>query len=208
MPIIFYGTRGITYSAGSGQFHCPSCGPRQDYRKRRVRRFFTLYFIPLIPLDLRGEYVECRRCEGTFKPEILDWDPEKEKREFEAEFHRAVRQVMVLMMLADGAVDDQEVEMVRSLYRKITERDLEPEDVQREAEHIRSSGLGLQETIGAVGPRLNAHGKAMVVKAAYLVAAADGHFADQERTLLGEVAGALEMTPEAFSAVLAELDQG
>jgi tellurite resistance protein len=190
VPIIFYGTKGITYSAGAGQFHCPACGPRQDYRSRRVRRFFTLYFIPIIPLDLVGEYVECQKCQGTFKPEILSWDPEKERKQFEAEFHRATRQVMVLMMLADGNVEQEEVEMVSKLYHQITDRELSPEDVAREVDHLRKTG-----------------GKAMVAKAAYLVAAADGHFAEQEKALLGEVAAAMEMSPEAFAAAIAELQQ-
>jgi len=39
---ILFGTRGITYSAGDGTFFCPECNAKAKYRKRRVRRFFTL----------------------------------------------------------------------------------------------------------------------------------------------------------------------
>ena len=49
--MIIFGTRGITYRMAAGRFACPSCGPGTGFTHRRVRRFFTLYFIPVIPLD-------------------------------------------------------------------------------------------------------------------------------------------------------------
>lgn len=71
LGLIIYGTRGIRYKHREGQFFCPACHAQQAYVHRRVRRFFTLYFIPLIPLTLANEYVECQRCTGTFKLEVL-----------------------------------------------------------------------------------------------------------------------------------------
>jgi zinc-ribbon family len=71
LGLIIYGTRGIKYKHREGQFFCPACHEQQAYVHRRVRRFFTLYFIPLIPLTLAGEYIECQRCTGTFKLEVL-----------------------------------------------------------------------------------------------------------------------------------------
>ena len=69
---IIWGTRGVTTSKGSGRFVCPSCGADRDYTLKQVRRFFTLYFIPIIPLGLLGTYVECRTCGGTFKDSVLE----------------------------------------------------------------------------------------------------------------------------------------
>jgi hypothetical protein len=71
LGLIIYGTRGVRYKYKQGQFFCPACHAQQAYVHRRVRRFFTLYFIPLIPLTLAGEYIECQRCTGTFKLEVL-----------------------------------------------------------------------------------------------------------------------------------------
>jgi hypothetical protein len=71
LGLIIFGSRSVTGSKGTGSFHCPRCGPDQPYDHKRVRRFFTLYFIPLIPLGTIGEYIECGRCAGTYKPEVL-----------------------------------------------------------------------------------------------------------------------------------------
>lgn len=69
--LIFFGTRGVTYSHKKGDYICPECGPAQ-YNWKRQRRFFTLYFIPVIPLDLLNEYVECQSCKSTWDTGILD----------------------------------------------------------------------------------------------------------------------------------------
>ncbi len=70
--LIIFGRRGVTGTKGQGTFQCPACQTDQPYAHKHVRRFFTLYFIPLIPLGTVGEYVECGRCKGTFKPAVLD----------------------------------------------------------------------------------------------------------------------------------------
>src|SRR5512138_1598119 len=110
LGLIIFGTRGVTYGSEGGQFFCPSCGEKQSYLHKRVRRFFTLYFIPLIPLDLLGEYIECQSCTSTYKTTILDYNPEKAAAAEEAEFQKAMRRVLVLMMLADGVVEQSEIE--------------------------------------------------------------------------------------------------
>ena len=71
LGLIIFGRRSVTGSMGTGSFDCPRCGPNMPYDHKRVRRFFTLYFIPLIPLGTVAEYIECGVCKGTYKPEVL-----------------------------------------------------------------------------------------------------------------------------------------
>jgi len=73
--VIIFGTRGVTYSAGNGEFFCPQCRTRTRYVHKRVRRFFTLYFIPVIPLNLHREFVECACCKGTYRMDALGDEP-------------------------------------------------------------------------------------------------------------------------------------
>ena len=98
--MIIFGWRGVTFNKEQGQFHCPSCGPNIDFRHKTVRNFFTLYFIPVIPLNSLGEYVECQQCQGTFHHDILDYDPAEQGRTTEAIFMVAAKQLMISMLLA------------------------------------------------------------------------------------------------------------
>jgi tellurite resistance protein len=202
--MIIFGTRGVTYNKTKGEFHCPRCGPGRFHHKR-VRRFFTLYFIPVLPLDLLGEYVECQGCTGTFNPEVLEYDPDADKANFEAEFHRAIRRVMVVMMLADGVIDDDEVRVILEIYEKLAGVAMDEGDLQREVARAQSEGLDVAAALAPYRGTLNDAGKEMVLRAAFHVALADGDFADEERALIQRIAAALEVSPAHLSGVLQQL---
>ncbi len=203
--MIFFGTRGVTYSKASGSFHCPQCGANTPYKHRRVRRFFTLYFIPMIPLDLLGEYVECQKCKGTYKEEVLKHDPAADQAAFDAEFHQAIRRVMVMMILADGSVDDAEITSLRGIYQKVAGKELAEPALRAEIAQAQKVGGSVEEYLKTVAPSLNPNGKELVIKAAFLVAISDGKVHEHEEALLERIAKALEVTPAHLRGIVAEL---
>jgi tellurite resistance protein len=203
--LIIFGTRGVTMNVANGQFNCPSCAKKRAYVTKRVRRFFTLYFIPIIPLDTLGEYVECQHCKGTYQPEVLEYDPVKSERSVEAAFHAAVKRVMVLMMLADGKIEDDEVETIRMIYAKLAKGELSKDDVAREVAASNADGRGLRQYLASILGSINDSGKEIVIKAAYFVAASDGKVSPEETNLLAELAAALEMSPSHFKSVIDKL---
>ena len=71
LGIIIFGTKGVERSIGSGLFHCPTCSRDSPYTRMKVTRFFTLYFIPLIPLGSMGELVRCDQCKTSYSSEVL-----------------------------------------------------------------------------------------------------------------------------------------
>jgi tellurite resistance protein len=203
--LIIFGTRGVTSEVESGHFSCPSCETERPFVHRRVRRFFTLYFLPLVPLETLGQYIECQHCRDTYKLSVLDYDPKKSERAVEAEFHAAVKRVMVLMMLADGKIDDAEIETIRTICSKLTKTELSKDDVDREVASAEADGRGLRQYLTSIVGTLNDTGKEVVVKAAYFVASADGEVSIEETNLLAELAAALEMSPTAFKGAIEQV---
>lgn len=199
--MIIFGTRGVTYNYANGDFFCPGCSNERAFRHKRVRRFFTLYFIPCIPLDMLGEYVECAGCGNTYDKAVLQFDPRAENAAFEAEFQVAMRRVMVLMMLADGVIDDEELETIVAIYGKIAGAAITEDQIRDEAAELQ--GRDVSDYVSSVRGNLNDRGKELVVQAAYAVAAADGDFADEERLLLLQIGEALEMTDAHLRGVMA-----
>jgi len=105
--MIVFGTRGVKSTIKSGDFHCPQCQQRRSYRHRKVRRFFTLYFIPLIPLGKASEYVECESCKASFISRILDTKASK-KEELRANYDIIIKRSMVLVLLAGNIININE----------------------------------------------------------------------------------------------------
>ncbi len=209
--MIIFGTRGVTYSAGSGDFYCPQCQSSLPYRHRRVRRFFTLYFIPLIPLNLHGEYIECQQCRGTYRLDVLNSAAPAQAgagaAQVEAEFHQAVKRVMVQMMLADGEIDEEEINVIRRLYAQLTKRSISDEDIQLEIGRVKREGQDVAASLQQCAGYLNDGGKEMVVKAAFLVAAADGQFQEEEKAMLVAIGQALNMTTAHLRGVVSSMAQ-
>ena len=69
--LIIFGRKGVTSTTNRGTFDCPACGTGKPFEHKKARRFFTLYFIPLIPLQTLGEWVECGGCGKQWKPTVL-----------------------------------------------------------------------------------------------------------------------------------------
>ena len=152
MLFIIFGTRGVTTTPDRGTFHCPQCGAERDYAQKRVRRFFTLYFIPLIPLDQIGEYIECGVCAGTFELGVLSFDPAAQHDAFMAEFQVAVRDVLIQMMLADGEISPDEVEAIQVICADIGGFQLTPEVINTLAEQAMTRSESVVETVRKQAP--------------------------------------------------------
>ena len=203
--MIIFGTRGITTSPEKGIFHCPGCNSKQDFRHRSVRRFFHLYFIPLIPLNKLGEYVECRTCKSTYAPAVKSYDPEAIAKQLEAEYEIAIKAVMVHILLADGVIDDAEVDSVTEIYEKLTGVRLGIRAVHDEIARVKSSGEQLSSYLRNLQGRLNDSGKENVLKSALMVALADGEFHEDERAMLVEIGADLGMTKAHVQGVIASV---
>lgn len=203
---IIFGTRGCTFKKDTGQFHCPSCGP-SEFVHKNVRCFFTLYFIPVIPLHQLGEYVECNSCSGTYDVKILDYDPEKEGQSTQALFMVAMKQVMIAMLLADGVIDDDEVTELQATFEDLAGVPVTEQDLREEIAEIQAKGSDAVELIKHLGPGLNEKGKEMVITAAFQIAAADGNVDASERQLLDELGAAMEVSKAHFRGMMAELEE-
>ena len=204
ISFIIFGTRGVTYSAAKGTFHCPSCDDTREYNHKRVRRFFTLYFIPLIPLDKLGEYVECQTCKNTYELSVLDYNPQAAAAAFQADWERAVRRTMVQMMLADGNIEAKELAALKETYQNIATRGITQQELDDEIAAVRTDGKDVTTYLSEIAGSLNDHGKEMVVRAALAVAAADGKFQDEEIKLLNSIGEALQMTPAHLRGLFSE----
>ena len=73
--LVIYGWRTLESQAEYGQFHCPVCQGQRQYTLIKLNRYFTLYFIPLIPLGTVAQAVECHSCRRQFEQDVLTYNP-------------------------------------------------------------------------------------------------------------------------------------
>ena len=197
----FVSTRSVTIPSSAGAFICPECGGT-EYRTQRVRRFMTVTAMPLVPLDLLGEYIECQLCKATFDRAVLHMDSAQSRPNVEATFNEAMKRVMVLMMLADKRIEESEIQAIIDVFHQITGRKITRDEIKREVLIAKSQDEKLETYLAGLLGRLNDDGKQLVVRAAYLIAHADGHFDTAERDLLDQIGNQLELPSEIVSDVI------
>ena len=69
--LIIFGFRVFFRTLAQGTFHCRRCGGDREYRHRAGRRWFTLFFLPVIPLNAVGEHVQCTTCRTRYVTDAL-----------------------------------------------------------------------------------------------------------------------------------------
>lgn len=201
--MIIWGSRGLTSIVDSSQFHCPQCGSSQPCNLKQVRTFFTLYFIPLIPLNVAGRYVECNRCSGTFAEEILSYDPEREREESITNMLR----VMIMAALADGRVDDDERAEIKKQYTELAGLPVTEERLSKEISLATSSQGDLNSFVNRIAGDLSPHGKALTVKVAFETMSAAGDWSPGHQTQLARLADTLQIPQDQFRELIKQLSE-
>ncbi|HJY73533.1 MAG TPA: zinc ribbon domain-containing protein, partial [Streptosporangiaceae bacterium] len=69
--LIIFGLRVFYRTIAQGTFHCRRCGGDRQYRHRVGRRWFTLFFLPVIPLNSVGEHIQCTTCRSRYVTDAL-----------------------------------------------------------------------------------------------------------------------------------------
>lgn len=204
--MIIFGTTGLTFTKEKGHFCCPRCGDGMDYRHKNVRCFFTLYFIPLIPMHQLGEYIECQSCQGTYHLDILDYNPGLQTSQAEAIFMVAAKQLMIAMLLADGVIDDAEVKELQATFQDLAGVQVTEQDLREEIAVIQAEGSGALELVTEFAPNLNDKGKEILLTAAFQIAVADGRIDPAEKELLEQIADRLEISKWALKGMFSEME--
>ena len=71
--ILIWGFKARARTISTGEFFCSRCGADRSYALQQIRRWFTLFFIPLFPAGKAlGEQVKCATCGARFQPEVLN----------------------------------------------------------------------------------------------------------------------------------------
>lgn len=162
--MIIWGSRTSNKTISNGPFHCPRCGPDKTYEKIEVRRWFTLYFIPLIPMGTEGTFIKCRMCAGTFDTSAIHYDPVVARNEFQAKLDVVLVQSLLVLAAVEGPVTEDTMQRIVSHMDVTQERDIEMDMVHSlQAEVVRRK-MNIRMVLQPMESSLSDDGKVMVMR--------------------------------------------
>lgn len=198
--MIIWGSRGLNLKGPAGKFFCPQCDAERDYQRRKVQRFFTLYFIPLIPMDVVHESVGCQTCKQHYTLAVLQYDPRAEREQVSQELNQYFQTVLGHFARMSGRKDQafrsQIVEAMAEFDGSAVSTDDALDILQRTDRNV-----GVASRI--LAQHLTDRGREIVVKRALGAAAADGTLDDDKREAVTELATTLGMTETHLLGVFA-----
>ncbi|HEY7488604.1 MAG TPA: hypothetical protein VH912_29450 [Streptosporangiaceae bacterium] len=186
--LLVFGLSVFFRTVGEGVFHCQNCGGDRGYRRRIGRRWFTVFFLPVVPLGSVGEIVECRACRTRFRTSVLRLPTVEQMA---AALPAGMRAAAALVLRAGVESDDagrrRAVESVRGYGEEYYDDEALDGD-------LGMPPAFLEEEIARAGAQLAVEAKEWFLAQAVRVGLADGPLSEPERQTLHEVAAQLGMT--------------
>lgn len=194
--ILFFGWRIVFRSIGRGVFHCPHEAADRDYRLRSARRWFHLFWVPVVPLKHFGELVECEACENRFDLDVLKIPTASSIADSIA---RAMRLAVVEILRATSAVSTLQHNAAMAVLKRYlpTMNDM---DLICDLSALDTSLLN--DHLQHIAPVLSDLGKESIVSNAVWVAAADGSMNSTCKLVIEQIGGDLGMTPAHVRGVI------
>ena len=198
--LLIWGWRTRASVLAQGTFLCPDCCADRGYEHKQMRRWFTLFFIPVIPLKRLGEFVECTTCGGTYKTAVLDMPT---TATVEREMLVALRDALVLVLRAgDTPAARAAAAMAHQSFAGETWSD-EELDADVASRNIDD----LDGRLATLATTLNEQGKERFLAACAEVAATGGVIDASCRAELRSIGAGLTMTPAHTRGVISEVLQ-
>ena len=192
--LLIFGTKVRYLPMEAGTFYCPDEGGDRGYTLLEARRWFTLFFIPLIKLGVLGYVVECDSCHRQYDQRTLH--------------------------LPTSASMEHKIEVAaRALFGALADSHPEPAHVAAQLEtflgcpaycaadlvaHSRiQTPAQRHEALVAAGEVLDPAGREGLLLAAATAAVVDDQITPKHRAILLEAGASLGMTPIHVEGVMA-----
>ncbi len=133
---IIFGTRGMTTRVRAEeplQSACPEC--QSDLSLKSLKRWFTLFFIPIFPFNTVQTFYQCDKCKSSYKQSakeaLLESSKSQEEVAHEAKklYAKGLTACMVHMAGIDGHIDESEMKEIQDTTSHFTEFQSEIKEV-------------------------------------------------------------------------------
>ena len=199
--LIIFGLRVFYRTIAQGTFHCRRCGGDRQYRHRAGRRWFTLFFLPVIPLNAVGEHVQCTTCRSRYVTDALS---QPTTAQMQAALPAGMR-AAVSAMLRSGDPSSQ-VSRQRAIEAVIGAGTPRYDEAMLNAD-LMQPFESIRPALNQVGAQLTIQAREWYLAEVIRIAMADGSLTESERQAAMAIGVDLGMTQAQVIGVVAMTEQ-
>ncbi len=210
---ILFGTRGLKHDVSNSEVipnACPNC-QNGSLRHRLYRRWFTLFFIPVIPLDVIDRFYECSNCGSAYNENIKELlqqskqDQDRQQAEAKRLYALAVISAMTHMAMIDG---NYAIEEDREIMDMITHFEGMEEELKLLVDKIKSEGNKdnqVMDALNAARSALSSEALLNILAQAGVVLLADGSIEKEEEDLMKDYLLACGLPKDMYASLIEKL---
>ena len=200
--LIIFGLRVFYRTVGQGTFHCQRCGGDREYRHRDGRRWFTLFFIPVIPLNSVGGHVQCTTCRTRYVTDVLG---QPTTAQMQAALPAGMRAGAAIMLRAG---DPGSIPARQRAMAAITAAGAQGYDDAALNTDLAYPAEAAAAALAQVGAQLAIHAKEWFLAEVVRIGMADGLLTGIERDAAYNIGASLGMTQAQALGLITMTEQG
>ena len=204
--MIIFGWRVRWRPVGDGMFHCHRCGGDRQFRHLVGRRWFHLFFIPLIPLSHAGQHVRCTVCGTRYRMEVLNIPTTAQMQVALPDGMRAAAAAM--LRAADGGGGEPARRRAIDAISSAGQADYSYPALDADLSAPFASGPGLARALNSLAIQLAVPAREWFLAEVVRIGLADGLLTDDERRAVHEIAAQLGMSHAQTHGVIAVTEEG
>lgn len=202
---LIFGLRVYFRTVGQGTFHCQRCGGDRTYRHRRGRRWIHLFFVPIIPLDRAGEYVQCDSCGSRYRMDVLTLPT---AAQMQAALPAGMQAAAIAMLRSGDPASIAARRRVIDAIRGAGIPDYDDSSVDADLNGLAVLAEEIGTRLAALSAQLAVPAREWFLAEIVRIGLADGPLSDLERQAAHGIAAGLGMTPAQTVGVIALTEQG
>jgi tellurite resistance protein len=212
---IIFGTRGLKHTVDSSpvlQNKCPNCSSG-DLVNKLYRRWFTLFFIPVIPLDVVDRFYQCSNCKSAYNENIKQilqqsqQDQEKAQKEAKLVFCRALIASMSHMTMIDGNIAPEEEREIDDAMSQFPDFEQELKSIKESILKYGNKENQVFEYLYEARNILSSEGIVTLLAQAGVILLADGDIQEEEEALMKDYLIACGLPKEMYKDLIDKLTQ-
>ena len=195
---MFIGRRPIRSMLGGGDFFCPQCYQRRQYRTRVVYQYATFMMLPICRVGSPEKSAVRSTCGAVFSDAIVDDNPDAKDLQFVGEVFR----IHVLLAIIEGRLEPAEIATIQRLYKELAGNESSREGMENEVQRAYEGELDAAEMVHMVGRSLGGEGARIVAQHAYQVAVATGTVSKKRQAQLDRFPAGLGISAAGFQELI------
>ena len=200
--LIFFGLRVFYRTAGHGTLHCQRCGGDRGYRHKVGRRWFTLFFIPVVPINKAGQHVQCAVCGTRYRMDVLCLPTSAQMQQA---LPAGTRAAAIAMLRAGGRNSSPARRRAIDAVRGAGLADYDEQTLDAD---LSEAAMDLDGPLNRLTLQFAIPATEWFLADVVRIGLADGMLSDEERQAAREIAAQLGMTPAQARGVITMTEEG